>query len=617
MRQICIITAALVGSVILPIHGPAIAQTEAEPIVVEKRQYTTGETIVVTTICPMESSSAWVGLYKADDESKSYLNYQYVGSGEDCRLEFDGLDDPGSYDVRLFPDSGYNDQARTAFSVVTEATAAAASGEGGATVTAQSQAPADVLTPAAEASEAYATESGIVFGKQAYATGERIRITTDCSLYDPNGWIGIFDPSDSARDYGTYRADWVYFRDQADCRFEFAARTFPGTYEVRIIPPSGDFIEVRQAFDITEGAPIDTGIALGKDAYTTHEPIVVTAPCGAESDWIALFEGGASSYSYGIKGEDWYPMAEGTVEGGTCRFAFAAREAKGKYEVRLFHDTNYDAYATHGFEIATTGVKQAPAPAAEMAANPDKKVWISLPKQSFAVDEPVTVAIKCHSKEYPAPDPWIGVRPASEPVYAHPQRSAAAGFQQDWFYLKNYTQPGADCVYAFAGRAAPGTYEVRVFRTLEDCDCEDNLAATLSFTVHEGEAVAGAPQKQPVTLTAAVSRHKDYDYVRADSNDCIVLEDGADTFQNVCDFPVSIYFTRKLGYDDEPMQFAQSMAAQAAEKLDFENKGTVSWLACHESQGLCVKALACIEEVKVSGLPISGFVTAHCRAFEK
>jgi len=353
---------------------------------------------VVTASCPGPTSSAWVGIFKADADSKRYLTYKYLSSDPNCRLKFAGLREHGSYEARLFPDSGYQDQFRVTFAVgetdgSKEPTTPSAASQGLS---------ANLPQPLEPSAAPYVTDSGIVFGVKSYRTGEKIHITTDCSK----------------------------------------------------------------------------------------------------------FEG----------------------------------------------------------------------------------------------------------------DAWIGLRKLSEAMHSHPQRSeTGATFGQDWHYLKNYTQSVTGCEYNFSGRAVPGTYEVRVYRTLEDCACPDNLAGRLTFTVKE-EATDVAAQRAAevdVLLTKAASRSKDYDYVRAHSSDCIAMNADLTAFKNTCDFPVSVYFTRKLGHMDEAMQFEPATPSDASVAITFENRGTVGWLACHESQIVCNRALECIKRMDAADQKVAGYLIAQCSAIEK
>ena len=630
------LTAAAVAAALFACQQAATAQG-AETIQVEKARVAPGEPIVVTTACPTATSSAWIGLFKAGAKSQSYQTYAYVSSGENCRVEFaDGLDDLGAYDARLFPDSGYGDIARVAFEVANgppkEAAQAEVSEEAlpspfpapGTTVTSATPAATQVAHAGADDAAGHVTGSGLVFDKQRYGVGEKIRVTFDCSGQDPHAWIGIFKPQDSTRDYGTHGQDWLYFRDRKNCNFVFNGRSFAGDYEVRIIPAHGDFIETRQGFSVVDGAGAGNGAAGGisfaKAAFTTNEPIVVTAPCVTgdleQSAWIALYKSGASSHSYGQKQQDWFYMKEGERSGANCTFRFAGRKDRGQYEVRMFHDNRYQAFAQRGFEITKTGVKQQVAAKPKPAGNPPKGLWVALSKTNYAPGEPITVAIQCHAREYPARDPWIGLRPANEAAHSHPQRSAAGRFQQDWYYLKNFTQPGGECVYQFAGRSEPGRYQVRVFRTIEDCDCAENLSSVVEFTVG-GPQSAARPRKQDFSLTEAANRYKQYDYVKdAHSNECIKMSGDQQRFANDCDFPVQVYLSRKLGYDDRPMQFA-ALAPKSGLPLEFDARGTLSWMACHESQGLCMRALDCMHDLAASGQSVMGYVNGHCSAFEK
>ena len=294
--------------------APALAQSQPFTLSFDQSQYAVRQPIVIQTTCPAESSSAWVGLFKADASSQSYLDYKYVNSEPGCRLEFDGRDNAGAYEARYFPDGGYDELLRVPFAVVTETAEASAEPKQA------SQTGKDNGSQVAAAStSSVMTESGIAFGKAGYRTGETIHVTTDCSRHEKDGWIGIFSPSDSARDYGTYKADWLYIRDRQDCRFAFSARSHPGTYEVRVIPPSGDYIAVRQAFEVTAGQSAANAPKLVRADYKTLETIEVTTPCAtgasAGSDWIAVFKAGVSSYSYGSQGKDWFYMKQGPAQG--------------------------------------------------------------------------------------------------------------------------------------------------------------------------------------------------------------------------------------------------------------------------------------------------------------
>ena len=459
----------------------------------------------------------------------------------------------------------------------------------------------------------------IQLAQATFQTGETIRVTTtDCAAQDGNGWVGINSPDDAPSAYGTYKGDWLYFRDQKDCTFEFAPRSLPGEYEVRVIPPSGDFIAARRTFTVVTGDGTASSIRLERDDYTTQEPIRVTTACpDDDSDWIAMFAAGKSSYSYGIQGEDWFTMKNARRAGSDCSFEFAPRTETGAYEVRQFKDSKYVPYEQLGFEIGETGV--APEPPAPTAARKgeEKTFQMSLAKTNFAVSEEIPVVVECHAKQYPASDPWIGIRKIAEPLHSHPQRSeSGTAFRKDWFYLKNYAQPGGDCQFLFAGRAEPGQYEVRVFRTNEDCPCSDNLAGRLHFTV--GDATTpGTPVETQIVLTEAASRHKKYDYVQATSSDCISMSEDQTRFTNTCDFPISVYFTRKIGYTDEPVQGETHVAPKSETTISFEPRGTIGWLACHESQTLCHRALECIETMDDAKGDVQGFVVAECSAFPK
>ena len=95
------------------------------------------------------------------------------------------------------------------------------------------------------------------------------------------------------------------------------------------------------------------------------------------------------------------------------------------------------------------------------------------------------------------------------------------------------------------------------------------------------------------------------------------MNDTVTQFTNTCDFPISVYFTRKIGYSDSAMQFERSVPAKASAGIRFENKSTVSWSACHQSQTLCNRALQCIEDKRKSGTQMLGYLTAECSACEK
>lgn len=109
---------------------PLIQQAEsAAPrisLTMESESYALGAEIKVTATgvsAAMRRDRAFIGLYKAGDDHGNYQNYRYPESADET-LTFDGIEEPGAFEMRLFSrDDGEPNEAcfvtSVPFSIVT------------------------------------------------------------------------------------------------------------------------------------------------------------------------------------------------------------------------------------------------------------------------------------------------------------------------------------------------------------------------------------------------------------------------------------------------------------------------------------------------------------------
>jgi len=93
------------------------AAAAPEYIRVFKRAFAPGEPILVEYAHLPPNNSAWIAVSAADSGDNSYITYEYTNKQSAGRLSIDNQLQPGSYEVRIYLDSGYNVAGRIPIAV--------------------------------------------------------------------------------------------------------------------------------------------------------------------------------------------------------------------------------------------------------------------------------------------------------------------------------------------------------------------------------------------------------------------------------------------------------------------------------------------------------------------
>jgi len=171
------------------------------------------ETVSVSFSGGSGIGGSWIGMYKSGSADNAYLTYQYINTQTSGTLQFSMPNAPGTYEFRIFSDSGYNRIGSSSqISVV----------EFSPTVTLSSYS----VNPNGAISVYYSNASGI-----------------------GGSWIGMYKSGSADNAYLTYQ----YINTNKSGTLNFTAPNAPGTYEFRIFKDSG-YVKLGSSSQFTVGS---------------------------------------------------------------------------------------------------------------------------------------------------------------------------------------------------------------------------------------------------------------------------------------------------------------------------------------------------------------------------
>jgi hypothetical protein len=243
---------------------------KALSIIPGKTNYARGEPIDFTYTTPPDFSfSAWFALVPSDtphnDEAAAnefYLDYVYTDGAVAGQFELQGIQQPGSYDLRLYPSDGTDSEAASVTITVDE-----------------------VAAPS------------LTTDKTTYETGEQIRISFAAPYYsyDDYAWLGLFPaelPHTDEAEADGQQYDYAYVDEQSGGEMIFSAPTEPGSYDFRLFDndEGGQEVVASTPFMVVEGAPQAANLQLEKDTFGRGEEVTIsfTTPPDFWGAWIGL-----------------------------------------------------------------------------------------------------------------------------------------------------------------------------------------------------------------------------------------------------------------------------------------------------------------------------------------
>ena len=314
--NLCICVAFMLPSMVF-------TQSASYELSTDSTTYDLGETVTVSW--QTDSSNIfrdWVGLYKTDANNRNFIKWKYIKQ-KDGTLDFD-ITQPGNYEFRYFPNSSYNQVAKSAvFTIKSE----------------NDQTDSEDNT---ENDTDNSEEYKLTLNKNTITAGDKISVTWSKASTNRD-WIGLYKPNTTASGY----LQWSYLKNDNSLDFTISE---PGTYEFRQYLNNGytqitSSEEITVTPKITEDNPPPTdnteySLITDKISYPRDEIARVTwsVPSNQSSflNWIGLYRPEANDRQF-IKFEyvDFLSNTE------TFRL-----DNDGTYEFRFFSNNSFNKLAT-------------------------------------------------------------------------------------------------------------------------------------------------------------------------------------------------------------------------------------------------------------------------------
>jgi len=271
----------------------------AGSISTNKSTYTLLEPVLVSFSGASGAADDWVSIVKAGAPATDYLTYQKTNGALSGTLTFD-IQEPGSYEARLYFRNSYNVETRVNFTVVFPNTA-------------------------------------IGTDKSSYGLLDKIVVTYTNMPGFNKDYVTIVPLATPDNTYGGYQ--WCTGKNGVLTFDPPATTSTAGTWEVRAMYRNENG-PVRARARFTIGEPTVT-LQTNKSTYAINEPITVTysGMPGYNQDWVGLFNAGDPNTSYIT-----YQITA-TKKSGTMTFTAGLSKA-GNYEARAFVTVHVVSAAT-------------------------------------------------------------------------------------------------------------------------------------------------------------------------------------------------------------------------------------------------------------------------------
>jgi|GEM_PF-2192578 len=256
-------------------------------------------------------SGAWIGMYKTGSTDQNWMTYQYIDTKTSGTLTFTAPGDPGTYEFRIFKDSGYVWLASSNTFTV---------GDTGGT------------------SSPYMTLSSA-----NVAPSEKLNVTYYGGSGISGAWIGMYKPGAADTSYMTYQ----YIDTKTSGTLTFTAPSEPGTYEFRMFKDNG-YVKIATSSQLKVGDTTTYNASLTiSSIYSGGVSVSYSGGSGLSGSWVGMFKEGAADSAYLA-----YQYIN-TSKNGTLDFATPTEP--GTYEFRIFKDSGFVRLATSSkFTVSET-----------------------------------------------------------------------------------------------------------------------------------------------------------------------------------------------------------------------------------------------------------------------
>lgn len=345
--------------------GMAWAQSEGYQVEFKSTAIDLGQSVKVEWQAPADRlNGAWIGIFTEGTGNNNYRTWKYLPKGVTSgEMDF-AVNVAGTYEVRLFSDSGYNKAAEGSHKlVITKAgTVGSDTGNTGSSGSGSNNGNTNNGNNNNSNSGTGNNSTGqytLSASKSTYEFGETLLVSfttpSPRTNADSGAWIGIFTEGAGNNNYRT----WKYLpKGVTSGEMDFAV-SVAGTYEARLFSGSYTKVTDSDTFLIKPKSSVVTpppttppptqppstdenfSLTVSSQAIGVGGSVTVSweAPTGIDlrNDWVGIYRTGASNFSYLS-----YFYTNATTN-GSATFSITA---PGSYEFRYFRNGSYTRVST-------------------------------------------------------------------------------------------------------------------------------------------------------------------------------------------------------------------------------------------------------------------------------
>ncbi len=374
---------------------------------------------------PAPSAADWIGLYAPGSSNAATLARIFVGCGTNpsgsgvaagsCPFPIPGVTAPGSYQLRLFANSGALLATSANFTVTASV------------VTSLSVSPTSVVA----GGSVTASWSGI----GSPSSGD---------------WIGLYTPGSANASFvsriyvGCGGSPSGSGAASGSCAFPIGSGVSAGTYQLRLLASNGVTL-LATSGNFTVTAPVVTVLSVSPSSVVASGSVTASwSGIGSPSsgDSIGLYTPGSANASFISRiyvGCGASPSGSGAAS-GSCAFPIGAGVAAGTYQLRLFANSGFTLLATSGnFTVtAPSGTTVSASPTSVARGGTVTATWSGIAN--------------------PKAGDWIGIFAPGASYLSY----------VSWMYVscaQVMTSPRASgsCAMSVPAGIASGTYQIRLF----------------------------------------------------------------------------------------------------------------------------------------------------------
>jgi len=287
-----------------------LSMLSATTVNTTKATYNSGEAVTANYNDMSGSQQDWIAIFPVGSTNKweNVIYWDWIKGKKQGSNVFAKLLPAGDYEVRVFFNNTYKEEASHAFKVKNNGVA-----------------------------------TTVTTTKDTYSSNEAITANYNGMSGSQRDWVAIFPVGSANKWENVIYWDWIKGKKQGSNVF---AKLLPaGDYEVRVFFNDTYNVAASHAFKV-KNVGVATTVTTSKEIYSSHEAITANydGMSGSQRDWMAIYPAGTTNAWKNVVSFKW-------IRGEKKGSKEFARLPVGNYEVRVFFNDTFNVSASHAFKV--------------------------------------------------------------------------------------------------------------------------------------------------------------------------------------------------------------------------------------------------------------------------